>query len=43
VLTKNFQSQRFLTIDLSALASGVYFVEIINQKEVIGTQKIIKL
>ncbi|SKB71289.1 T9SS type A sorting domain-containing protein, partial [Maribacter arcticus] len=43
VLTKNFQSQRFLTIDLSALASGVYFVEIINQKEVIGTHKIIKL
>ena len=43
VLTKNFQGQRFLTIDLSTLASGVYFVEIISQEDVIGTHKIIKL
>lgn len=43
VFTKNFQSQRYLTINLSALVSGVYFVEIIDQKEVIGTHKIIKL
>ena len=43
VLSKDFQNQRLITFNISTLASGIYFIEIAEQNQVIGSHKIIKL
>ncbi|SNR81540.1 Por secretion system C-terminal sorting domain-containing protein, partial [Maribacter sedimenticola] len=43
VLFKTFKNQKVISINISTLASGIYYVEIDDDNQIISTHKIIKL
>ena len=42
ILSQSFQNQQVISINISTLASGIYYVEIDDKNKVIATHKIIK-